>query len=443
MGCVVGTQNVGVPTRSGTVQSVQAEPERVDPGLNFHEQNMRTAVFDLRLQTFYQISAELIDCRNILEFVAQQTVIHQSEMLSREQSTLTKEVRTTSFDENKLEMYRESQQAAVLVLDKAVDSSADQAQSIPHFDPELDDDEIISAIFKQIDADGSGSIEKTELLAVLEQQSDQDVLVNALMSLLKDGEAITFAAFKTAAKEMPRVKGQRCQWCETLGLASGLARHLKPGTLFDGLAGIRDCTSHDELMQAVASFSAELPQLVAQGAARLRRSRDGAAPTAEDVNHKFAVTEGAFTGAFGSLEDFYSPEGRLGHPNPNFLEAMRTEHAGRLNAAALFTTPNYGITTCPHYEWLWVMDPDLAAAPDPPPAGLLVRLGRSGGRFPGEVGDEVSQVEVGLVVATPDAGAAAAMARAMNEELAREESQVFPSLAIEWRSREGGSAEEK
>ena len=106
MGCVVGTQNVGVPTRSGTVQSVQAEPERVDPGLNFHEQNMRTSVFDLRLQTFYQISAELIDCRNILEFVAQQTVIHQSEMLSREQSTLTKEVRTTSFDENKLEMYR-------------------------------------------------------------------------------------------------------------------------------------------------------------------------------------------------------------------------------------------------------------------------------------------------------------------------------------------------
>ncbi len=58
--------------------------------------------------------------------------------------------------------------------------------------------------------------------------------------LLGMGGELDFLAVKRAAQRVPRVAGQRMEWVRTgVGLTAALARNLPPGTLDDGLAGVR------------------------------------------------------------------------------------------------------------------------------------------------------------------------------------------------------------
>ena len=53
-------------------------------------------------------------------------------------------------------------------------------------------------------------------------------------TLRADTEHLDFLALKEAARQVPRVAAQRLEWVRDMGLDSLLARHLPPGTFFDG-----------------------------------------------------------------------------------------------------------------------------------------------------------------------------------------------------------------
>jgi len=63
--------------------------------------------------------------------------------------------------------------------------------------------------------------------------------------------------------------------------------------------------------------------------------------------------------SYGGLSTFYSGlEGIVGSPDPNVLEAMKSEHTARPDSNLTFTAGNYGVSTTSATEWGFVTDPD-------------------------------------------------------------------------------------
>ena len=87
------------------------------------------------------------------------------------------------------------------------------------------------------------------------------------------------------------------------------------------------------------------------------QARGASAAVQQHINSKF-VMDGAFVGAFATLDDFYKgPEARIGAPNPRIMEGMKNEHCERDNADTEFRTSNYNLRTVPRIEWEFVVDP--------------------------------------------------------------------------------------
>ena len=189
--------------------------------------------------------------------------------------------------------------------------------------------------------------------------------------------------------EIPKMPG-RVHWACSLRLGNVLAKHLKPGTVFDGQQGIKEMTEAD-INAACAAFLRQAPAVILDA---WRSLRGGKNPSAEDANSKFAMTEGAYTGRFATLDDFYrGVEYRLGQPNPKLFEGMRNEHCARPNAATWFLAPNYGLCSKARWEWQWTVGAEEVAHAD-----LRERLGAHGGKYPGETGDRCSQASVRIFV---------------------------------------------
>ena len=151
------------------------------------------------------------------------------------------------------------------------------------------------------------------------------------------------------------------QWVSTLGLDAELAQHLKVGTLFDGLRGLKEMSNEEtELLinDVCIKFMKNLPDLLLKGLKKLRSSSYGSALSAvEFMNTKFNI-DGAFSPHFGTLDDYEKGlEGRLGPPNPEIQAGMEIEHCRRSNSEIPFTTPNYNVTTTPLMEWEFVVCP--------------------------------------------------------------------------------------
>jgi hypothetical protein len=72
------------------------------------------------------------------------------------------------------------------------------------------------------------------------------------------------------------------------------------------------------------------------------------------------VQEGqAFTMKYGDLHTFFGGlEAKIGPLNPKVRETMESEHTTSSDSLEEFTAGNYGVTTTPKQEWLFVVEPD-------------------------------------------------------------------------------------
>ena len=337
--------------------------------------------------------------------------IETSEQLNSQLRNAIEKIRKDEDEIKRLNTIIETQKKSIDA--QVVSTESEDSVVVTVLDEEKDDQEIIDRFFSELDADSSGSISQSELNKAIEQHRDHSELVSALQILIDESESnnLDIESFRSMIRNVPRVSGQRVQWARSLGLEKALAKHLPAGTLFDGLMGIKSM-DEAQISAACQRFSRDVVVLVMRQWAVLKQTSVSRASEAEEANSKFAMTEGAYVGSFGTLDEFYQgPEARIGYPNPKLREAMLTEHCVRPNARRLFTTPNYVVTTCPEWEWQWVLDPDRPAS-----EALLHRLQAADGKYPGEAGDRASEVELQFSVEVR-ADTSPALVRSLDEDL--------------------------
>ena len=195
-----------------------------------------------------------------------------------------------------------------------------------------------------------------KLAASLTSDARTSKLVLALSGLAKtlleaDGE-LDFLAVKRAARRVPRVAGQRMEWVRGVNLDAALARHLPPGTLDDGLEGVRAMPFGD-VQRALEAFLAEA-RVKILGALLEAKTTEGSRSAAE-ANSKF--TDG-FQGSFATLKEFHAGAEaslNLGYPNPDTMKGILLEHTKHPSAEKFFVTPNYRIITNLLIEYAWAV----------------------------------------------------------------------------------------
>ncbi len=265
----------------------------------------------------------------------------------------------------------------------------------------------VKAVFDALAKSDRGLVERASLesLAFSLTEAGNEKLASALTALastLLPSEAeLDFLDIKRQARRVPRVKGERVDWASRIGLDTALARQLPPGTLEDGLAGVRGMPL-EEARRAVDAFleDARVKILTALLAAKEATGSKSAA----EANSKFD----GFWGSFATLKEFHAGAEaslNLGYPNPDTMKGLRNEHTEHPSAVRLFKSPNYNIVTSMLVEYAWAVyeesptDPAVKAVLDR--AFALIRKlveERDGAAtasakqddellFPGEVGD--------------------------------------------------------
>jgi ADP-ribose pyrophosphatase len=154
-------------------------------------------------------------------------------------------------------------------------------------------------------------------------------------------------------------------WLAALGVADPVANALLGGAQpFDELHAFRALASATTSEAALAERlrSGGVVEALAKAVLpALQKLVTAPAATGEelDAQHgKFAQEGKAFTMTYGDLSTFFGGlEKKIGPPNPKVREAMEREHTGEVDSHDDFTTGNYGVTTTPEVEWLFVVDP--------------------------------------------------------------------------------------
>jgi hypothetical protein len=173
-------------------------------------------------------------------------------------------------------------------------------------------------------------------------------------SLLDDTSKLDFLAIKHTARRVPRVAGQRMEWVGSMGLNAMLARHLPPGTLTDGLAGVRRMSAREAEL-ALMAFVEDAAALFLKALDELRAVTGS--KSAVEANGKFQ----GFEGSFASLKDFHAGAEatlKLGYPNPDIMRGILLEHTAHSSATRLYATTNYCIATNLLIEYWWAIFED-------------------------------------------------------------------------------------
>jgi hypothetical protein len=194
------------------------------------------------------------------------------------------------------------------------------------------------------------------LVENLRKVSGSEKLASALDSLARllhgEGVELDFLAVKRAVRRVPRVAGQRMEWAKAVGLDGALARHIPPGSLEDGLAGLRGMTL-DKAHLVLEAFFEDVKFKFLR--ALLEAKTATGSKSAVEANSKFAD---GFQGSFASLRDFHAGAEaslQLGYPNPDIEKGMHQEHTGHSSVTRLFLAPNYCIVTSLLIEYAWAV----------------------------------------------------------------------------------------
>ena len=188
-------------------------------------------------------------------------------------------------------------------------------------------------------------------------------LIEALSSFAASLPAshVDFSTFRQAMRKLPRATGRRVTWVREMGLEAMLARHLPPGTIIDGLAGLTKSGDgyHVVIDQAMKAFAVDAQTRVKAALEELKKKP---VPTAFEANSKFEFEEGYFKGCFASIDDFYRGAEKvikMEPPNPDIGRGILHDLTGHPSCKELFVTPNYFIATNLLLEFFWAVDPDF------------------------------------------------------------------------------------
>jgi hypothetical protein len=228
------------------------------------------------------------------------------------------------------------------------------------------DDEILQRIFRSIDTDNSGGIEKHELVAALEKmgwaRSKAEVY-----ELFDDCDhdhdgRIDFREFCLAVKSPSVVE----KWLSTIPLARYIANRVG----FDGVGG-SDTGDKDNPYEVISTLTPEyldevidacVPGIKAMMHEKLKSLQDGLSKCksrspATAGPSKFGFFQLKQGESVGSIADFVGGiENRIGNPLYDLRKGMEEEHLLSPTSTAKFTTSNYGITTTPADEWRVVVE---------------------------------------------------------------------------------------
>jgi hypothetical protein len=206
----------------------------------------------------------------------------------------------------------------------------------------------VKALFDALDPKGRGWAKKEDLdaHAAKLQEEGKVTLAKALTDLARQLHSATaeldFLDVKREARQVPRVTGPRVDWARQTGLNTALARQLPPGTLEDGLAGVRGMPLA-EARRAVDAFLEDARVRILTALVGTKEAKGS--KSAAEVNSKFA---GGFQGSFATLDDFHKGAAEtlnLGYPNPDTGKGIWYEHTQHPSAEKLFKTTNYSIVS--------------------------------------------------------------------------------------------------
>ena len=265
------------------------------------------------------------------------------------------------------------------------------------------------------------------LVAKMRSLQGHEKVMKALEKLatgLPDLDSLGFSDLKTAVRQIPRVAAQRMAFAESLQLTAALARHLPPGTLDDGLAGLKklgqDTSWVNDVLEA---FFIDVQHIVKEAVREVVEAKGST--SAAEANSKFD----GFVGSFASLQEFHAGAEetlKLAQPNPDVEKGILNDLTRHRSADQLFVTPNYQILTSLRTEYYFAKDPNNTPPevkeqlrklrveredeqPAPPGAeGDAPKQDLGDAPFPGEVGDRF--FETWLMLSLPagsDVGAVA------------------------------------
>jgi hypothetical protein len=226
------------------------------------------------------------------------------------------------------------------------------------FDAVADDEEVVKQFFASMRGSDDEISEEEIDRALQNEQGDKDMA--DLLGKMKSKAPVSLEGLRSLIKETPRLSGQRIVWSASLGLETLFAKHLRSGSVFDGLKGIKEM-SVCELQSACRKFSLELTRVVEREWLRIAQVN---APSAhgrsgfEGLMNKF-IDEGGFLGQFGNVEMFHAGlESQIGYPNPKLFKAILREHCFSTDSEDVTVTGNYGIAFSPVQEFARLLGKD-------------------------------------------------------------------------------------
>ncbi len=239
--------------------------------------------------------------------------------------------------------------------DKKITSpSPSNVQSIPlsSFDESADDNEVISKFFQSVDSHGNKTIPPGGVLAALNKIKERAPSSQGLDELIKimrksESAGMDLQEFASITEALPRFRGHRIQWAQSLRLDYMLARHLKVGDLFDELAGLKSMTDA-EVDASLKQFLEDVSKAVRAELANLKKGTTIPDQKQASVTGKFC----GFTGKFGeAILSRGSLEGDLGRPDPMLLKTILRENVLAADASKPFKVPNCSLVTSDLWEY--------------------------------------------------------------------------------------------
>lgn len=141
-------------------------------------------------------------------------------------------------------------------------------------------------------------------------------------------------------------------WLISLKLHHAVAPLMPEDGSFDAIKALT-CSELHEILR-----SAKLEGLAGTMWKGIEMLRGQSTATGDQLNSKFAATDGTFTLNYGGLNSFFQGlDGLVGPPNPNLAASIDFEHSSSPDSKSFFTTSNYGVTTSSQIEYAFVTNP--------------------------------------------------------------------------------------